>query len=173
MSRKELVSQPQPTNPFEEAPVIRVRRVLVPVDGSPLSLRAAAAAAELASRWDASVTLLTAVEPPAVAGAYVSEAALQELRQGVAQASQAVLDQAAARVQPLQPRVATRIVSGSPAAAIAAEAATGYDLVVMGSRGMGLAPADRHLLGSVAEGVLRRTRCPVLIIPDPAHAGQR
>jgi nucleotide-binding universal stress UspA family protein len=101
-----------------------------------------------------------------VAGAYVSEAVLTEVRLGVEQALKALLDQAVTRVRPLQPHVETRVVMGAPAAAIAAEADTGYDLVVMGSRGMGLAPEDRHLLGSVAEGVLRRTRCPVLITPD-------
>lgn len=160
------MSLPQSKTSGEKAPAFPVGRILVPVDGSELSLRAAEAAAELAGRMGASVTLLTAVEPPAVAGEYVSEAVLQQLRHGVEQALQALLDQAAARVRPLQPQVETRIVSGSPAAAIAIEAATGYDLIVMGSRGMGLAPADRHLLGSVAEGVLRRTRCPVLVIPD-------
>jgi nucleotide-binding universal stress UspA family protein len=161
------MSQPQRNTASEQASAFPVARILVPVDGSELSLRAAEAAAELAARMGASVTLLTAVEPPVVAAEYVSEAVLQQLRQGVEQALQALLDQAAARVRPLQPQVETRLVSGSPATTIATEAAAGYDLIVMGSRGMGLAPADRHLLGSVAEGVLRRTRCPVLVIPDP------
>jgi nucleotide-binding universal stress UspA family protein len=84
--------------------------------------------------------------------------------------SREMVDEAAARVRPLQPEVETRPVWGSPAAAIAAEADAGYDLIVMGSRGMGRAPLDRHLLGSVAERVLRRTRCPVLIIPDQTEA---
>jgi nucleotide-binding universal stress UspA family protein len=160
------MSQPQRISQSQATPAMTVRRVLAPVDGSELSLRAAEAAAELASRLGASVTLLTAVEPPVVAGAYLSEAVLREVRLGAEQALKALLDQAVARVRPLQPHVETRIVMGTPAVAIAAEADGGYDLVVMGSRGMGLAPADRHLLGSVAEGVLRRTHCPVLVIPD-------
>jgi hypothetical protein len=32
-------------------------------------------------------------------------------------------------------------------------------------------PTERHLLGSVTEGVLRRSRCPVLVLPDHGEEG--
>jgi nucleotide-binding universal stress UspA family protein len=142
-----------------------IHRILVPIDGSELSLKAAESAAELAQRLVAAVTLLTVVEPPEAAAAYVTQTALEEVRRGLWRASEEMLHQAAARMGSLQPPVATRVVWGSPAAAIAAEADAGYQLVVMGSRGLGAEPIDRQLLGSVAERVLRRTHCPVLIIP--------
>jgi nucleotide-binding universal stress UspA family protein len=132
-------------------------------------LQAAAAAAELAARFAAQVTLLTVVQPPEGMGPYVSEAIVEELRRGVQQASEAMLEQASARVRPVHLEVESRVVWGTPAASIAAEADSGYDLIVMGSRGMGMVPADRGLLGSVTERVLRRTRCPVLVIPAPGE----
>jgi nucleotide-binding universal stress UspA family protein len=43
---------------------MQIRRILVPIDGSALSLKAAGAAASLAARFGASLVLLTAIEPP-------------------------------------------------------------------------------------------------------------
>ncbi|MCE9607727.1 MAG: universal stress protein [Planctomycetia bacterium] len=70
-----------------------------------------------------------------------------------------------------------RLLDGDPAAQIAALAkAEGIDLIVMSSHGRtGL---GRMLLGSVAEAVIRRADCPVLIVKptanaEPLHAGVR
>jgi len=145
---------------------MNVRQILVPVDGSDLSLAAADAAAELARPLGASVTLLTVAEPPEAMSDYVSKTALEEVRRGLWQASEAMLSAAAARLRRVLPEVQTRVVWGSPALDIAAEAAGGYQLIVMGSHGLGLARAERDFLGSVAERVLRRAPCPVLVIPD-------
>src|SRR4051812_31710609 len=98
-----------------------IRRILVPVDGSELSLRAAALAAQLAERFDAGVTLLTALHPPEVVRAYVSESVLDEVRRAIQQAGEKMLDEAAARVMPHRPEIEKRSVFGEPAAAIAAE----------------------------------------------------
>jgi len=43
------------------------------------------------------------------------------------------------------------------------------DLLVCGSRGRG--PIGQVVLGSVAAGVLRKARCPVLVVPRGAHDG--
>ena len=62
-------------------------------------------------------------------------------------------------------------VEGLPAATLVAEATRrGAELVVVGSRGAGT--ARRLLLGSVAEGVLRDSPCPVLVVvrPDSVQA---
>lgn len=148
---------------------MKIQRLLVPVDGSALARKAADVAASLASRFQAEVTLFIAMEPPEMAREYADPGAIEGVRQALWQAAEMILDQAEADIRPQTQRVAKKVVWGMPAAAIAAEADTGYDLVVMGSRGMGLLPADRDLLGSVAEGVLRRTHSPVLIIPRHAE----
>ena len=61
-----------------------------------------------------------------------------------------------------------RYLDGAPTAQIVSFAERkGVDLIVMGSHGRsGLA---RILMGSTAEGVMRRAPCPVLIIKQPAE----
>jgi nucleotide-binding universal stress UspA family protein len=66
--------------------MMQIRRVQARIDGFDLSLKAADAAAELARRFDASMTLLTAVEPPETVIAHMSEAVMEEVRRGVQQA---------------------------------------------------------------------------------------
>ena len=57
--------------------------------------------------------------------------------------------------------VTTDVRSGDPVAGVC-EAATGYDLIVIGSHGRrGL---DRFLLGSVSHGIVHRAGCSVLVV---------
>jgi nucleotide-binding universal stress UspA family protein len=149
---------------------MQVEHILVPIDGSELSLKAADHAAALATHLDATITLFTAVDPPEADATYVSPDALGAVRQGVWRAAEVMQEQAAARIRARNARVETRIVWGAPASAIVTEADLRHQLVVMGSRGLGLLPADRQLLGSVTERVLRRTRRPVLVVPAEAAA---
>lgn len=64
-----------------------------------------------------------------------------------------------------------RYFRGSPAEEILQFAEQeGIDLIVMGSHGRtGL---SRLLMGSIAEGVMRRASCPVLVVKQPATAEQ-
>lgn len=64
--------------------------------------------------------------------------------------------------------VAALLIQGYAADKILAEAErTCADLIVMGSHGHGLL---RHLVvGSVTEGILRKVKCPVLIVPALKH----
>ena len=52
--------------------------------------------------------------------------------------------------------------SGNPASAILKEAAMGYDLIVMGSRGLG--SVEGFLLGSTTTRVAHHAKIPVLIV---------
>jgi nucleotide-binding universal stress UspA family protein len=149
---------------------VSIHRILVPIDGSSQSLKAAEVAAELAGRLKARITLLIAVEPPEIAREYVAAEAMEEIRRGLSDAADAMLATAAARVQRPGVEVRKRLVTAPPVSAITAAAEAGQDLIVMASRGLGMHPTERHLLGSVAEGVLRRAACPVLVLPDHGEA---
>jgi nucleotide-binding universal stress UspA family protein len=61
-----------------------------------------------------------------------------------------------------------RLLVGEPATAIVEDAEKeGADLIVMGTHGRtGL---SRLLMGSVAEAVVRRAKCPVLTVKHPAQ----
>jgi K+-sensing histidine kinase KdpD len=66
--------------------------------------------------------------------------------------------------------VATAVLDGTPHVAILHYAKEQQvDLIVIGTHGHG--PIRRFLLGSVAERVVRATRCPVLTVPSQ-HAFQ-
>lgn len=154
------------------------QRILVPTDGSPASERALEHAARLAKvaagggTPPAAVTVLLAADPHEVRGLgalqstpgaeeamRVMEQLLQEAEAGVLARAQEIL-----HAQGVS-SATTRRVEGAPAAVIAAEAeAGGYDLIVMGSRGLRLKDEASDLLGSVTERVLRRVACPVLVV---------
>jgi len=63
-----------------------------------------------------------------------------------------------------------RIASGSVVDALA-EAATGFSLVVLGARGVN--PLRDLAIGSSAERLVRKSRCPVLIVKARPHAPYR
>lgn len=145
--------------------------ILVPIDGSPLTALALTVAADLARRYGSTVTLLHVSPRPAVTyGEPTSSydpAQDRRLMQAkgwkLLQTAHMSLNHPTAEllyVDDGDPETAQAIVD----VAVQQEAA----LVVMGSNGRsGLA---RSQLGSVAEGVLRRARVPVLVVREPKAA---
>ena len=127
------------------------RSILVAVDGSRHSEVALTHAIELARDGNARLTILTAVTSPpgaALTGPAAAAAAASALEHDFDE----VLRAAVRRVPDDLP-VTTVLAHGPPAQAILREADRGgHDLIVMGSRGLGLA---RALLGSVSHRVLR------------------
>ena len=137
-------------------------KILLAVDGSAVSTRAARQAVKLAQKIpDASVTLFNA-DPPlmqAAAGKLGLEAT-QRYHAGNSQYASR-----AARSVLKRGRVPfdERMVVGDPAKRIAREAKQGrHDLVVMGSRGRG--GLKGLLLGSVAQKVIGLSEVPVLVV---------
>ena len=65
--------------------------------------------------------------------------------------------------------VAALLIGGIPVDKIVKEAAEFHaDLVILGSHGHG--PLHDLMVGSVTAGVLRKARCPVLVVPCPKPA---
>jgi nucleotide-binding universal stress UspA family protein len=142
------------------------RSVLVAVDGSRHSDAALAHAVELARDGNARLTILTATSsPPGFAltgpGAAVVAASAAAIEHDFDEILRAAVD----RVPDDLP-VTSVLAHGPAAQAILNEARRGdHDLIVMGSRGLGVA---RALLGSVSHRVLRHVPAAVLIV----HAGK-
>lgn len=145
-------------------------KILVPLDGSDSAEAALAPAKEIAERFGSELVLIhvapgyeaavgaTLAEPFGAAGAV--GAAIEAEKAAEASAAEylrAVLDEHG--VSAWQ----TLVVEGDSATAIADTAeATGADLVVMATharRGL-----KRLFLGSVSDDVIRRVRCPVLVV---------
>lgn len=140
--------------------------VLVGVDGSPASAAAAETAAGLFRRDLGRLTLVTVIDRDEVPGS------------GAEQAAQAELARAGQRVRALDPamellrgprfRPELVVLRGRPAEVLSGYAADGgYEVLVVGSRGAGLA---KTLLGSVAEALAAGSAVPTLVVPSAVTA---
>jgi nucleotide-binding universal stress UspA family protein len=144
------------------------RRILVAVDGSGPSLRAAELAAALARAAHGSVVLLHAVDPrwlrqlPA-GTALAARLGLRadELEHELREDAEAQLERCRRVCESAAVPVSVRVELEAPARAIA-EAAEKADLVVIGSRGLGA--LGGAALGSLSHRVLGVTRKPVLVV---------
>jgi nucleotide-binding universal stress UspA family protein len=138
-----------------------IRRILLAVDFSPDSDRAAELTADLAARLGASIDLLHAFDLPRDFIPYASDLTMEFERRveaGVTERLEGVRE----RLQRGGAPVTTHLRRGLPSKVIA-EVATeiGCQLIAMGTRGRN---ALAHvLLGSVAERTLRLAPCSVLI----------
>jgi YjbE family integral membrane protein len=147
------------------APTGRMRRILLAVDGSAPSMRAVqhvlAMQREFSDPADVELHLLNVqYQVPGDVARFVTKEALQEYR--AEQADQALAGaRAALRDAGLPFKEHQRV--GSPGTTIAAVArAEQCDLVVLGTRGQGM--ASSALLGSVAQSALEHSPVPVLLV---------
>lgn len=149
------------------------RRILVPLDGSATSAQALPFASEIAARSKAELRLVHVHEP--IRQVYVNDLAIGEIPTEGTPLDDQVKANEAAYLDAVRERLAdsgqlsSAVIPhhGGVAAAIAREARESRsELIVMtthGQRGF-----SRLWLGSAAEGVLRATSTPVLLVrPDP------
>jgi nucleotide-binding universal stress UspA family protein len=143
------------------------RSIVVPLDGSRMSQAALEKALALAKEQGASVHLLSVYEP----GVHSTAEARIDITDALRREAEGIV-QDAARIAAGKGVEATRAVVAAGtrriATAIAEEAqARGADLLVIGTHGR--RGFERLVLGSVAEGVIRQSTVPVLLLP-PAPA---
>ena len=141
-----------------------VRHVLVAVDGSENSRKAAAFGRELARDVGGKLTLLYVLEPPPVVVVGFPEVYGMTNRQPTEEELDAVrkmLDEAADGMP--ADRVEKVIEYGVAAQTILDQCeARKADLLVIGARGLG--PMGRWLLGSVSDRVVHHSKCPVTVV---------
>lgn len=145
-------------------------KVLLATDGSAHSVRAAQTLRKMAERDPSIEVTVFHVAPlpdlttPAAAGAPMPNPMLPDTyAQAQAQADRALSVTMAALGLPPERARGTHVI-GVPGEAILTEAREGgYDLIVLGRRG--LSPLKELFLGSVSQAVLHRAPCPVLIVP--------
>jgi nucleotide-binding universal stress UspA family protein len=171
---------------------IDFRKILVPLDGSPLAASVLPIVGEIAAKAGATVVLLRAMPEPneeaatsssiqmlrsitgvktegadgAMADPYASQ--LEHEREG----AQSSLDLAAAALQRSGIQTETIVEFGSAAETILRVAsAQNADLVAMGTHGR--SGLRRFLLGSVADRIVRYSEAPVLLMPNLAAVNQK
>jgi nucleotide-binding universal stress UspA family protein len=146
--------------------------VLVPLDGSKFSESALPAALRIARRWNARLEIVTVKEDPSMLAHEVLELPphgwferyIEDVAERVHEEDcwwdpyQGLPENLSS---PLT--VGATVLKGSPSEAIQNHAAErGVDLVVMATHGRG--PMSRFWLGSTADGLIRRSTIPILLI---------
>ena len=146
-----------------------ISNILVPIDGSKVSQKAAKYAVELAKQTGASLTLLSVIDKRFLVEQAVSASASPtHLRESVEdylkQSAQSATDAIAKLCERNHIHYKATIRTGHPVAEIVNEATkTKADLIIMGSHGKSALTAA--VLGSVTYGVLHKdTKIPVLIV---------
>jgi len=136
-------------------------KVLVPIDGSNISIKAMQHAAEIASKMGATITLFHVVTPlPSSIQSTVYE---KQLIDAILDNGKDILDMAKNDLNSIDLAVDTEMVLGEPSFEICQKAKEGdFDLVVIGSRGLG--ELSGFIMGSISRRVVRHLHCPVLVV---------
>ncbi|MCV7218721.1 universal stress protein [Mycobacterium crocinum] len=151
------------------------RGIVVGVDGSAAAKTAVSWAAREAAIRNVALTIVTAINPmmattirgvPIVSDSYMRWVE-EEGRTALSDALKSVDDATTTG----SVEVSTEMVTG-PAAPTLVEMSRDADLVVVGSRGLGV--IARVLLGSVSTALIHHAQCPVAVIPrNPLHTSSR
>lgn len=146
-----------------------INKILVPIDGSKVSQKAAKYAVELAKQTGASLTLLSVIDNRFVIEQSVSAVASpthlkESVEDYLKQSAQAATDAIAKLCERNRIQYKAAIRTGHPVTEIVNEATKiKADLIVMGSHGKSALRAA--VLGSVTYGVMHKdTKIPVLIV---------
>jgi nucleotide-binding universal stress UspA family protein len=139
-----------------------MKRILVAVDGSEPSLKAARMAADIALRFGARLTVVHVVPrlllPPDVYGLTIAEVEKEHRAY-----AERLLEKAVSTLDEPGLEISTAVLYGSPAEAIAEEgAAADVGMVVIGSRGHGA--VARMFLGSVSDRLVHISPKAVLVV---------
>ncbi|MBI2498491.1 MAG: universal stress protein [Opitutae bacterium] len=153
-----------------------MKTILVPVDLSAATTKVCDAACELAKLLNARLVLLHVVLPPPVmlADYYAFDSGVMaEAVTAGEKFAERRLKALARLCRRLQLEVECLQLTGQAVTVILARAATlKADYIVLGSHGHGA--VFNLLVGSTAQGVLRKAPCPVLVVPmAPAGRARR
>ena len=140
------------------------QNILVPFDLSTQSTRAFKIALDIAKCRDSKITLLTCLEGDAWHHKYYDSRADSELIKKQKKVSQKQIEKLESLAERNNITVKSQIITSKSVVNDIVNFAKSrkYDLIVIGSHGR--TGFDKLLLGSVANGVSQKSKCPVLIV---------
>lgn len=150
-----------------------MKKILVPIDGSNASKKAAEKAIDLAKQFDGEVTFLTVVDIPVFAnyteiGISISETFLinrEKMVKDKLRHDSEMLDAIVDRLDCLGVKTNKKILVGEAFEQILKLAQEGgYELVVLSPKG--LSNHKHSIFGSVTKRVIAEIRCPVLLVKE-------
>jgi nucleotide-binding universal stress UspA family protein len=136
------------------------KKILVGIDGSENSKRAAMVAANLAELFKGSVTLVSVVKPSEYSLAVEDKAFIEELKEF----HEGLVEAVKSDIKTADIEVDTKIELGTPWKELIRLATAGhYDLIVIGSRGVG--QVAEFLIGSNSTRVVQHAETMVMVVP--------
>ena len=140
------------------------KMIVVPTDFSETSARVLSVALDYASLLGGRIVLVHVHDAPAYLG--LDAGAVADVEKGMQQRIERELEEVAEQVRRRGVEVEqVRLYGSSPEAIAEFARRAGADLIVMGTHGRG---GIKHaLLGSMAEHVIPRSPCPVMVVPPP------
>ncbi len=145
-----------------------MKKILVPIDGSDTSIKAAQTAVDIAEKFGSEVTLLTvSYIPDEVYNFYVKTnyEQLSGLAKAYADNNRKTLATVEDKIDTKGVKISKKVVPGIDHEAIVDEAEKGnFDLIVIGRRGY--SKIKRLFVGSVTERVLNQAPCSVYVVKE-------
>ena len=140
------------------------KNILVPFDLSKQATKAYKTALDVAKKYDSKVTLLTCVEASAWHHKYYDARAENALLKQQSKATKRYIEELEAVANKNGVSMKTQVIKSKSIVNDIVNYAKSrkYDLIVMGSHGR--SGFDKLLLGSVANGVSQKAKCPILIV---------
>ena len=143
--------------------VIKLKKILVTTDGSDNANKALLEAKRMATNFGATVDILYVVKQIAKNSPVRIERYSQQTAEDFRKVGEETLEASLKYFDDFEGKVNTLLKAGDPADVIIKEAEEGeYDILVMGSRGLGT--FSRAMLGSVSNKVLNHVGINVLVV---------
>lgn len=137
-------------------------KILVPVDGSDNSYKALEAALVLSEKLGSNISVVNVMEQVPITH-IESEKLLNELLEAYKKENQEILSKCSDIAHQKGITIKTVLLQGNPAPAILDYSKKeNFDLVIMGSRGMG--KFKELILGSVSSKIVHHSPCAIMII---------
>ncbi|WP_019229110.1 universal stress protein [Sedimentibacter sp. B4] len=146
-----------------------MKKILVPVDGSAASQKAAVKAAEIARQFGASITFITVILEPDLSKynkfGVLIDPDMKKLKEKLKENEKKMLDSVINSLDLSDVQTSEKVIAGVAYEEILKEAEEGnYDMIVIGQRGF--TKVKRFFLGSVAYRVVSDAVCPVLVVHE-------
>lgn len=147
-------------------PLMKIKKILLPFDGSVHSINATKYALDLAKLYKAHVTIVHCYDEwdTNLSEISSSHSLITEIRANRKKEAEAILKQAEGIFEKQGVDYTLETIDGSPGNVLANRSKSkNYDLIIMGSHGH--SEIAGLFLGSVTHKVLNTIYCPVLVVP--------
>ena len=138
-----------------------MKRILLPVDGSPGCQQALTIAEDIAKKFDSTIIVFYVFDLYRIPNELEYAVYIEKMYD--TDSKKEFLEKTVKYFQDRGVKAESKLIKGDPPSDIIDEADKGeYDLVIMCSRGM--SPGKRFLLGSVTSKVVHHVKTPILVI---------